>query len=364
MKTNSTTPLIGLEDLQFTSRDARISPAQVRRRGLVKLRRGCYLEGNAVPEGAERWVVRKLVTQARAVATVTAAASGAALTMDASLAVRGIDTWGNTTDIDYWPVGAGKNSVRTSLAQVQVRGIQVPPARTIPHRASRSGTTTELIRGIPTVPLAETILDLARFAHPLRAWVGITMAMRDMTCFDRRFLDESFARVETLRGELLTELQQFREERGYKRARAVVRGVDCGAESVGEAALLWILTILLRENTDLRAQFQSQVEVHFQGRNYFMDVGFPNLPFRIEFDGVEKLTLDRGMAREFTRREHILNNLGWDSLALGFDSLRDVHGLARMLVADLERRGVKTKTLGGPLWMPIPARLVDPLYLH
>lgn len=351
-------------DVFSASRKHRATGALARSEGLVCLAHGSYLRTTRIPDGMPRWEIRRFVTKARAVAKLSSFPEDSVLTMEAALMMRGIETWLSVPDIEYWSGDEPRTSRRKLLPSVTVRGVVVPEVSYRARAGKRLGTDSDLIGGISVVTLEESILDLARFAHPLQAWVDVTFAMRALSGFDRWRMEEGLARVAQIKKRLLAQLEEVRGTPSFRRAHAIISKVDCGAESVGEAAVLWILNVMLRDSKDPRAHFESQMEVRAGPNIYFLDIGFPKIPFRIEFDGAGKLSETPDRPNDFLEREHRLNNMGLTALGLGIRDLRSFPGLYLKIERALGAKGIRTRPPGGPLWREVPPRLTDPQFRH
>lgn len=330
-------------------------------RRLLRIAHGYYLPEDAIPRESAPWQVRKLVTQARMLATAYrfSGENPALFTAEAALLLQGVQTWLNVPDLSFWRQTPTRRPKTSLLPAVLTRGVLTPSVRAQELRGQRIPLGSEVVSGVPTVSLPEAALDIARFGHPLPAWVGATGAIRTLSGFDRFDLKASRNREQAVKRELLQHLDPPAGTPGSRRTPAILSKVDAGAESPGEAVYCWLLNIILRGDLRPIAHFHSQHRVVARGKTYYLDVGFPELHVGGEFDGVGKVTESYRQGRAWIERQYALQSVGWRLLRFATPDLEDIPGLALNLAAELEDLGLRVQGPGGLLWKEIPPRLVS-----
>ena len=212
------------------------------------------------------------------------------------------------------------------------------------------------MRGLLVEDLWTTSVLIAAIHPPLEAFVAVSMALRRLSRFDRRDLAGSRVREEEARRILLELVAQAQGEDagayGMGRARRVVLAADAGCESVGEAALLYVLTATSHEAP------ATQVPVRTRGgREFFLDVAVPGQRKAWEFDGTAKMGTS---SQEFNRavrhqqdRQRLIEAEGWQVERVLWQDFEDFTGL-RDRVADVLQDGGLLGTGRGRLWVPEP----------
>lgn len=359
---------ISLEDLVKSSREERMRDKDVRERGLVKVFRGYYIPEALLEPTAPPWVTQRALSQARILARIDSLGTDnpGAATMESALIMWGLNTWAANPDVHFRrPRNVG--APPRSLPSAKVLGRDFPHAtafemtseRRLPLPFSDENPTASLmhpIGGIHTVGLGEAALDLARSAHPLVAYFGVSNVLRHVARYNPWRLEESLARVALIRSTMLEGVTSS-PVRGLERSIAVLSAADPGVSSPGEALILWMLHDLLRADHSSEAQFESQYDVIANGNQYFLDVAFPQIGLGLEFDGLGKLRLE-GAETDFRRRHADLTRSGWTLRHYPSEDSGDPLALARTVARDLTSAGLKPQGLGGPLWEPIPKKLL------
>lgn len=356
---------IELAHLACSTRETRIRDKEVRDREMVKVFRGYYLPQSLVEEGAPPWVIQRVFSEARALARADSlgVSNPGVVTMEAALLMWGLNTWSATPDIHYWRQVQTRARASTMPPAV-VRQVMIPEVNSHELTGVRllgggakgspndvdplNGTHGHSVRGVQAVGLGEAALDLTRFAHPLVAYYGVSNVLRHLTQYSLWQRNQSDARVFDVRSRLL-ERANLLDGRKKDVTLALLKSADPGVASPGEAQLLWLLHILLRDNSHPNTHFESQHEVIIDGRQYFIDVAFPEIRLALEFDGLGKMRRE-GAETDFRRRHADLSRAGWKLRHYPSEIARDPMELARLLTRDLTQMGLVIKPLGGPLW--------------
>lgn len=135
------------------------------------------------------------------------------------------------------------------------------------HRGALSPEVTTQVNGLPVTTLPQTVVDCARTLPAVPALVVADAALRAGMA-----LDEASALLDTCQG------------RGVRRAAAVLRYADDGAESAWETATR---VLLLRAGLPVPT---TQVPVDTRIGTFWADLGIPQWRLLIEFDGRSKYT--------------------------------------------------------------------------
>lgn len=367
---------LNFSDLVFGRRTERV--ADLLETGeLVRITRGCFLPRSLVEEQTTRWGLRRLVTEARILAVLAGHAvhNPGIAALDAALVLQGVPILHSTPDIHYWREKKRVAPTVRVLEAVQVGSHTVPPAEVRELTGLRSSQQTGGLWGQANddgvgprfAGLGETILDLARFAHPLLAFVNGSLALRHLVRFDRFQRAASEARTLSAKSEILTGLDALSIQRNLTRARQLVGRLEPAVESPAEAIVLWAIEVLTRgaNPADLKPKpkCESQYEVVSQGNQYFLDVAFPEARIAIEFDGAAKMAEGQAAQQRFLRRQADLTRDGWHVRRLTTGDYLDVRKLFQILSRDLQSRGIGVMAPGGALWRPVLRSMLDPARL-
>lgn len=335
------------------------------RDSLVTLRRGNHLKTDLIPENLPRWEIRREVANARSIAVlrdqlarVDGDVGPLALTMESALAIRGIETWLNVPDVHFWPAQPGARTRVKSLPGVVVHGHRVPPSRARCLAGRRLGVGHDVIRGVPVVSIEEAMVDMARYSHPLQAWVGCTLALRVLAPFDNRQPVLSRLRAEQFKTRLLEPLSRY-GGRASRRAQAIIRSIDSGSQNGAESSLLWLINTILDSKTRETIQPVPQFSIDTASARYYVDIGFPSVKFGIEMDGLGKLGDGGDTHRLWMQRQHAILAAGWDLARYQHGELADPSALAAKLGDDLRRHGLPVREPAGPLWSEVQPYLLD-----
>lgn len=282
------------------------------------------------------------------------------LTGESALSVRGLSTWMHSDVISFRNLGGGDNSRKCSIGEASVGAVVAPSVVSVELRGQRLGSDVEVVRGVAVASLEEIALDLARYAHPLSACVGVSVVLRELCEFSTMDLRRSRDREREAREVLVAMLETFKGKRGYRRARETLEAADAGIETPPEGVLFWLLKILLRNDDRVKAEFWSQYPIRTVEADYRPDIVFPNLKLIIEFDGAGKLIEDHEGAERFYARQRDLQAGGWRLVRFSTRNLANIPAMAEVLAKELGSLGLNVAPLGGPLWRPIPNYMRSP----
>ncbi len=339
-------------------------PVRKRDRGeLIPLLPSVYIPESLIDVTAPRWHVRRQVQVARILATGVSRERSAQrmITMEAALIVRGLPSWMGTYDIHYRTLGNGSPGRCVEAPCVRVGETLVPEVAVRKVVADRLSSRFDLVRGVPVASLEETILDLVRLAHPLMAYVDVSVALSELCRFDTRQIPASRRRENRVKEILIGQLEPIRNRRGYRRALELIKKADAGIDTPPEGVLLWLLHILLRNDRSQLAHFESQYPVVVRGELKRADVGFPNLKLFIEFDGRGKLIKDDEGAQNWIDRQQRFQQEGWTPLRFTTSNLNNLAGVADEMTRVLSSFGLRVSPLGGPLWKELPSYFSAPI---
>ncbi len=333
---------------------------------MQRLTRGLYLAPDAINAEGRPWEMRAEVTTARCLALteLLSASNPPVFTMEAALTLHGLQGWRSTPDIAFWRTFGVAGQGAQTLPAVRLHAVHVPAVQYRQLRGSRLLTGSQERRGLRVVSLEELAVDLARFAHPLVAWVGVTSVLREMTRFDTFRLSQSREREGQAKFALLRMLAPVQGNPGSRRAETILALADSSASGPAEAAFLWLLQILLRGDTAGDYPFEAQHEVIVEGRQFFLDVGFPRQKVACEFDGAGKMIDGPLAAAHWIERQHLLQRAGWRFIRLGMKDLAHFPSMARTVAQGLSQHGIRTQSPGGPLWRVPTSDLMDRARRH
>ena len=270
---------------------------------------------------------------------------------ESALAIHGVPQWISNPDVEFT---SGRAYTASWFPRVDVGDQCVPRVRV--RRVTRKHPLRGVgnVRGLPAEDLWTTSVLIAAMRPPLEAFVAVSMALRWLSRFDRRDLAGSRVREEEARRILLELVAQGEDAGAYGmgRARRVVLAADAGCESVGEAALLYVLTATSHEAP------ATQVPVRTRGgREFFLNVAVPGQRKAWEFDGTGKMGTS---SQEFNRavrqqqdRQRLIEAEGWQVERVLWQDFEDFAGL-RDRIADVLEDGGLAGTGRGGLWVPEP----------
>ena len=328
---------------------------------------GHFIPRSLIDEQTTRWGVRRLLTEARVLSTLLrcGADNPGIAALDAALLLQGVTILNSTPDIHYWREGATVTTHPSVFRSVTVSPHVVVAAEARELRGKPSAPLSPCKTSEPRLTgLAETILDMARFSHPLLAFVNGSLALRELAQYDKFTLAASQKRTKQAVAQMLGMADALPLRKNLARARHLISCLDPAIESPAEAIVLWAVEILTRGSDsagpDFRPDFKSQYEVVSQGNRYFLDVAFPEAQIAIEFHGTAKMEEGGSAQRRFLRRQADLTRDGWHVRRLTTSDYLDLPTLFRILSQDLESRGVRVSAPGGPLWRAVPQSMLDP----
>lgn len=314
----------------------------------VRLRRGAALSD---PGGIPLWKRWQDVALARIAVAHEQIRQSVVFCGESALAIHGVPQWISNPDVEFT---SGRAYTASWFPRVDVGDQCVPRVRV--RRVTRKHPLRGVgnVRGLPAEDLWTTSVLIAAMRPPLEAFVAVSMALRRLSRFDRRDLAGSRVREEEARRILLELVAQGEDAGAYGmgRARRVVLAADAGCESVGETALLYVLTATSHEAP------ATQVPVRTRGgREFFLDAAVPGRKKAWEFDGTGKMGTN---SQEFNRavrqqqdRQRLIEAEGWQVERVLWQDFEDFAGL-RDRIADVLEDGGLVGTGRGRLWVPEP----------
>lgn len=297
---------------------------------------------------APPWEIANAVGVARILATHATAQAPQVFTNESALLLLGVDGW--TRNPDVVVRCAGRKSAQR-LPAVQV-GKTLVPGVARRQNWSRAPLPPRRCRGVTVDEPAVVALHFATSAHPLEAVVVMSGLMRLMVleaCGGRASRETIAARAPQVRAKLhgLADGMSYLQER--RRVHRLINVADPACESVGERALLYVLSTL----TGAPVVCQQQVEAG--GRSYYLDLAVPHRRLAVEFDGLAKLGQSEHELREgryaWVERQAAIVNAGWRVVRYRWDDLRDLPALRAAIVRD---GGMGDDAAGAhaSLWIP------------
>ena len=291
-------PVSVLSHLHFRS-DGRVPRAseRVRAGSLLRIRPGINLEREVLDDLESPWDLNEAIALARLFSVVHNAqwlAFGESAAM-----FHGLPQVKRPQDIHVLTPGpVGGRMVGFEPVPIP-GGPVIPGARIVRHHMpSLCGATTFESRA-PSVDLPTALVSTALTSPAPSAFVTTCMGLRAMTGGGPARNPATLAAQESARGQLLGLLDSVPSRvRGRGRAHVVLGHADGGCESVGEAALLWILLVAGVVG------LQTQMPVSHLAGVYYIDIGIPGLLLALEFDGRAKYSEgSRGWQQRLTEKE-------------------------------------------------------------
>lgn len=390
-----------IHDLVISDRHSIVTRASSKKAHLVKIRRGIYLPLDLIPQNAPRWQVRRTVTQARALALSLAKDRDhpPVLTLESALALHGLPTWINSSDIRYRRECSSTGRASQILSPVTIHGVEVCSVNESHIRSARFSNDHDDVNGVLLSPLWEIALDCARYLHPLAAVVGASSALHRLTSFDMHKQTGPRKRETSYKDDMLERICRAPRFRNSVRAKRIIEIADAGMATPGEGCLLWLLHCIVKDavtgelsehlgkhgpppttefgHNSRRTRFQSeatalsgpvssgnsieiftQYEIIANGNQYFGDLAIPSHRIVIEFDGGEKIQ-DPSARYAFLKRQRDLMSVGWQVVRIDPTMLNRPRQLIEYLMRQLSALGVPVRYPQGPLWSPIPRELLD-----
>ena len=193
----------------------------------VQLRRGAALSDPGAIPLWKRWQDAALARIAVAHVQIR---QSVVFCGESALAIHGVPQWISNPDVEFT---SGRAYTASWFPRVDIGDQCVPRVRV--RRVTRKHPLRGVgnVRGLPVEDLWTTSALIAAMRPPLEALVAVSMALRRLSCFDRRDLAGLRAREEEARRILLELVAQGEDARAYGmgRARRVVLAADAGSES-------------------------------------------------------------------------------------------------------------------------------------
>ena len=313
--------------------------------------RGCHLREGHLDEGLPPWEARRIVAEARirAVQRQMARNGEPVFTGESGLLARGLSTWWDNPDVSVRR--PRRSSQPVFLKAVECGDLSVPSARVRqvaaepPYEDLVVEQWGDLCVALPGL----TLVDLCRHSHSLQAFYGAASLVSDLARFDRFEFGESQKRVRRVQRSLSEELSTYKGVKGVRRARALVDVGVVGFDSPAEAAVAWLLIVMLPPGVPV----VSQLPVQTPSGLVFIDVALPDHNIALEISGVGKFGEElqvRERVNDFLDRQQRLLDAGWLSVNVKAQEALDLLGLARSLYRRLHPHGVPIDEPRGLLW--------------
>lgn len=335
-------------------------------RGLVRLDRGVYLDWNRayeqLPVTPTPWEIERLIARGRLHAVMRrlrssrSTSSPIMFTGESALVARGIRIWNENPDVTYRRQSGGAHGHPNLPAVVtpvhNVRSVRLRRVESVTNDAEI--TAIQARSGLTCAPPGRTIADMVAKAHPLTSFVNSCLFLRYLADFSLFDLRQSRDKEAEVRSGLFDEVQINRYLPRERLLRSVLRKIDSGVDSAGEAVMLWMAHCWLPETYLVVTQYP----IRTQGRSYFVDAAIPQLRYVLEFDGGSKLGQTEfswaAQSRKFLERQRNLQEAGWTVIRMHATDLTDITKALWRLGEALRPSGVIRTEPGGPLWRPFP----------
>ncbi|WP_341933671.1 hypothetical protein MRBLWO14_002725 [Microbacterium sp. LWO14-1.2] len=189
------------------------------------------------------------------------------------------------------------------------------------------------VAGIACTSLERTVVDLARTLHPEAAVASADAALRRIAVVGHR-QDESVAAAWR---ERLDRRMSRSSNRGIRQARRVVAFADGRAQLPGESVSRLLLHRLGFRDIELQPHVTSS-----DGRDFWLDFGFPQARAFGEFDGLGKYvspemrgdrSIDDVVIAEKRREDEVRGVTGWRIVRWGSEHIRSEDALGARLAA-------------------------------
>lgn len=243
--------------------------------GLERIGRGSYLK----PDPAwEAWQRARIIHLARMVVAIEKRPDAVACLTSAAV-LWDLPVWQNPATVEIW---AGRNGWRRAV-DLPASGSQAEKETLRRYSYTLGETDRATVKGIPTLTLERTALDVALRWHPRDALVTVDGIFRRIVAPDRREPEGVNARTDVLRAELLDRLAQLGHQRGVVRARAILTYATPWSESPGESVVRWAALALGLPEPTCQWPFARS-----DGRYFYLDLFWESVKACIEFDGMVK----------------------------------------------------------------------------
>lgn len=340
------------QDLVLSSREMQVRWSAERKSSLVRISRGAYLKINPAWLVSEPWRRRRIIAEARIIATGSTLGEfdQPVFTGESALIALGLNTWWNNPDVTYRrKTTAGGRPV---FNQVQFGTQVVAPVKTQQLRSKPSvgAQGAGLVHGVFVAPYEVISADLARQLHPLQAFYDLSTLVRYLSGFDR--FDQLRGRLNEaeIKVGFALYLESLGGTEGVAQARRLVEVIDAGIESPGEAIVVWALRCILRENELLVTQQRESAE----GGSFYIDVALPAYKLGFEITGMNKFGDTREsagrVAMTFVQRQQQLADSGWTIVNITYAQTLRFRDLVNYLLKTLSRIGVSVCQPKAPIW--------------
>lgn len=320
-----------LSHLHFRS-DGRIprTAQRVRSGELFRIRPGAYLDREAFDDLESPWELSETVALARLLAV---AHNGPWIAFGETAALfHGLPRVSEPRDIHVLaPSPVGGTIVGFDPVSIP-GGTVIPGARLIRHHMPSLYGPTASDCGATSVDLPMALVSTALTAPAPSAFVTTCLGLHTLAGGGPARDPSVLAAQESARARLLELLESVPPRvRGRRRAHAVIIHADGGCESVGEAALLWILLVAGV------AGLRTQMPVPHPEGTYYIDIGIPGVLLAVEFDGRAKYSEGtKGWHQRLAEKERqrYLESQGYVVLRYTWNDLAN----PAAILAEIERR--------------------------
>lgn len=318
-----------LQRMHFAS-DGRVprSRERVASGELIRVRAGAFLEREALEGITTPWELHETVAVVRLLSLVhnrphIAFGETAAL-------LHGVPGFATPSDIHVaTPTPTGGRPIPFQPIATP-GGRLIPSARVVrhhmPHLVQLGPATDSMICvDLPHALVSTTLTSPARIGF-VTASLGIRVLVGGSPMRESRGRNVE----ETVRASLLSIVDGLpRHTPNRDRAGTVIARADAGCESVGEAALLWLLVVAGIEG------LKTQIPVSHRSGTYYVDIGIPGLLLAIEFDGRAKYKDGeegwRQRLNESERQKHlesqgfVVLRFTWRDLSRPREVVKEIH---------------------------------------
>ncbi|MFJ5956767.1 hypothetical protein ACIQC5_12525 [Paenarthrobacter sp. NPDC092416] len=273
-----------LHELGFNDRKI---ASLVRNRGLVRIRRGCYIRGSTWA-AQKPWVRSRQLIAAHSHGTLTTSAGGLVYSHTSAARLHGLFLW----DVDdRVHITADSTASRTSHGQ-----------DVVPHARTLEPTDIVVISGMPCTSLERTVVDCCLMLNYKQSLVLIDHALR----------------MGVDAGTIQQMCTSLAGRNGVRTLRRALENADARSESPGETLTRELLQRLRIELPELQVEVSSA-----QGRHR-LDFAWRKRKVALEFDGRVKY-FDYAPTAEVIyqerQREKALMAQGWKFIRITWQHL-------------------------------------------
>lgn len=250
-------------------------------------------------------------------------------TGESALLVAGLPTWNSNPKVTY--VANRRRGNPGAMPTATIAGHKVAAVRTtqLNRGPALPPVSCLTVPGRPDITSWEYALaDMARSLPEMQAFANACIVLRHLTGFNRFQPESSKQREENIRRTLQPLLRHMRGRPGARAFRHITQHATGAAESLGEGALLWALSVLLKPGVRVCPQHRVNVSSSDSayGSVYFLDAALPIQKIGFEFDGVSKFAhsdadWDR-QTKKFLHRQNQLRLAGWTLIRVTMRDLR------------------------------------------